>query len=119
MSVPLSDATSVAMLESMACGLPVLASDLPANREWLDDNEGLWVPAAGSERTPPPRWPRHCRRCGRTTTRAQRLGERNLELASGTTAGATRRWTRMAALYKRLLVEAARGTRRGAGRGGR
>jgi glycosyltransferase involved in cell wall biosynthesis len=42
-SVPESDATSVALLESMACGLAVVASDLPANREWLTD--------AGGERT--------------------------------------------------------------------
>lgn len=36
-SVPRSDATSVSVLESMACGLPVVASDLPANRHWLTD----------------------------------------------------------------------------------
>jgi glycosyltransferase involved in cell wall biosynthesis len=35
-SVPASDATSVAMLESMACALSVVASDLPANRPWID-----------------------------------------------------------------------------------
>ena len=34
-SVPVSDATSVSVLESMACGLAVLASALPANRDWL------------------------------------------------------------------------------------
>lgn len=42
-SVPTSDATSVAMLESMACGLAVVASDLPANRQWIDPE--LLVPA--------------------------------------------------------------------------
>lgn len=36
LSLPRSDATSVSLLESMACGLPVLASDLPANRQWID-----------------------------------------------------------------------------------
>lgn len=43
-SVPTSDATSVAMLESMACGLPVIASDLPANRQWIDPAGGWIVP---------------------------------------------------------------------------
>jgi glycosyltransferase involved in cell wall biosynthesis len=43
-SVPSSDATSVSMLESMACGLPVVASDLPANRRWIDAASGLLVP---------------------------------------------------------------------------
>jgi len=44
-SVPSSDATSVSMLESMACALPVVVSDLPANRAWVDANSGLTVPA--------------------------------------------------------------------------
>ncbi len=42
-SVPRSDATSVSVLESMACGLAVIGSDLPANRDWLDAR--LLVPA--------------------------------------------------------------------------
>lgn len=44
-SVPSSDATSVSMLESMACALPVVASDLPANRQWVEADSGLIVPA--------------------------------------------------------------------------
>jgi glycosyltransferase involved in cell wall biosynthesis len=43
-SVPTSDATSVSVLESMACGLPVIASDLPANRQWIDEQGGWIVP---------------------------------------------------------------------------
>src|SRR5690606_29809453 len=43
-SVPTSDATSVSVLESMACGLPIIATDLPANRQWIDDRGGWLVP---------------------------------------------------------------------------
>ena len=43
-SVPTSDATSVSVLESMACGLPIIATDLPANRQWITERGGWIVP---------------------------------------------------------------------------
>ena len=43
-SVPTSDATSVSVLESMACGLPIIATDLPANRQWVTERGGWIVP---------------------------------------------------------------------------
>jgi glycosyltransferase involved in cell wall biosynthesis len=42
-SVPTSDATSVSLLESMACGLAIVASDLPANRQWVVPEGGRLV----------------------------------------------------------------------------
>lgn len=45
-SVPSSDATAVSLLESMACGSFPVVTDLPANREWIEDGvSGLIVPA--------------------------------------------------------------------------
>ncbi len=42
-SIPTSDATSVSLLESMACGLPIIAADLPANRPWVDAAGGVLI----------------------------------------------------------------------------
>ncbi len=38
-----SDGTSISMLEAMACGRPVIVSDLPGNREWVTPNEVGWL----------------------------------------------------------------------------
>ncbi len=38
-----SDGTSISLLEAMACGCPVLVSDIPGNREWVDDGVQGWL----------------------------------------------------------------------------
>lgn len=38
-SIPSSDGTSVSLLEAMGCGLYPILSDLPANREWIEDGK--------------------------------------------------------------------------------
>jgi L-malate glycosyltransferase len=37
------DGSSVALMESMACGCPALVSDIPANLEWITDGEQGWI----------------------------------------------------------------------------
>jgi glycosyltransferase involved in cell wall biosynthesis len=41
-SIPNSDSSSAVMMESMACGVPVIASKIPQNDEW--DGFGIWTP---------------------------------------------------------------------------
>ncbi len=43
-----SDGTSISLLEAMATGLPVIVTDLPANREWVTEPENGYLAAAGS-----------------------------------------------------------------------
>jgi L-malate glycosyltransferase len=49
-SVPDSDGTPVSVLEAMACGVPVIASDLPSLREWITDGQnGLIIPPGDAD----------------------------------------------------------------------
>jgi len=37
------DGSSVSLMEALACGTPVLVSDIPANKEWVRDNVNGWL----------------------------------------------------------------------------
>ena len=45
-----SDGTSISLLEAMACGRPVLVSDIPGNREWVQQGENGWLFPEGDEK---------------------------------------------------------------------
>jgi glycosyltransferase involved in cell wall biosynthesis len=38
-----SDGTSVSLMEALGCGLPVVITDIPGNREWIADGEQGWL----------------------------------------------------------------------------
>lgn len=44
-----TEATSLSMLEAMACGKPVVVSSFPANLEWVQDGVNGWVFETGSD----------------------------------------------------------------------
>ncbi len=37
------DGSSVSLMEALACGLPCLVSDIPANQEWVREGENGWL----------------------------------------------------------------------------
>lgn len=38
-----SDGSSVSLMEALACGLPVIVSDIPGNREWVTEGDQGWL----------------------------------------------------------------------------
>jgi glycosyltransferase involved in cell wall biosynthesis len=100
-SVPASDATSVALLESMACGLAVVASDLPANREWLRGADDLLVSAGDAAALA-----RALQTLRKDDARAQQLGTINFERIERDGQRAAQ-MDAMAGLYRELLASGA------------
>jgi glycosyltransferase involved in cell wall biosynthesis len=37
------DGSSVSLMEALACGLPALVSDIPANKEWVSEEVNGWL----------------------------------------------------------------------------
>jgi glycosyltransferase involved in cell wall biosynthesis len=37
------DGSSVSLMEALACGIPCLVSDIPANMEWVIENKNGWL----------------------------------------------------------------------------
>jgi len=47
LSCSYSDGSSVSLMEAMAAGLPVVATDIPGNREWIEQGVNGWLCPAG------------------------------------------------------------------------
>ncbi len=44
-----SDGSSVSLMEALSCGLPVLVSDIPGNKEWITEGQEGWLFPDGDE----------------------------------------------------------------------
>lgn len=51
LSASRSDGSSVSLMEALACGLPALVSDIPANREWVQVGQQGWLFPVGDSAT--------------------------------------------------------------------
>ncbi|MFY3385300.1 glycosyltransferase [Paracidovorax sp. MALMAid1276] len=94
-SVPTQDATSVSVLESMACGLAVVATQLQANAQWLQP-DGL-VPAQDSAALA-----RALAHLAHDGAAAEATGQRNAALIQRE-GDRRQQMDRMDALYRELL----------------
>jgi glycosyltransferase involved in cell wall biosynthesis len=85
-------------LEALACGLPVVVTDVPANLEWVEDGiNGLVVPRQSSERLA-----EAIITLLQDEQRAQNMGKNNLKIALER-ADWDRNFAKLEEIYRRLV----------------
>jgi len=103
-TIPSLDATAVSLLEAMSCAKGIVASDLPSNREWIQDNEnGFIVPPRDADALAG----RIVSLIGDPALRG-RFGERSMAIAHDR-AGYTENMSRVEALCQQLVDRSRRG----------
>ena len=89
-----SDGSSVSLLEALASGLPVLVSDIPGNREWIEPGEAGWLFPDGDDAGPG----------GGDAARRPRARNPGGDAPRGARAGRTAR--QLARKFQKLLLDA-------------
>jgi glycosyltransferase involved in cell wall biosynthesis len=93
-----SDGTSVSLLEAMATGLPVIASNIPSNREWITEGVNGWLAQTDS---PSDFAAKMLRAAQLTTSERAAIADRNRQIAEDR-ADWDRNFPRLLALYEQL-----------------
>jgi L-malate glycosyltransferase len=106
-----SDGTSISLLEAMATGLPVVVTDIPSNREWVEEPENGWLAPAGSAEGMAARM---LRVANLTPQERQMISERNQRVVAER-ADWDKNFPRLLEMYECLTGYSARSRRRGFG----
>jgi glycosyltransferase involved in cell wall biosynthesis len=98
LTIPMSDATPVSLLEALACERPVVATDLPSVREWLGDlDAGSLVPVDDARATAGA----ISRVAARSAEEQSEIGRRGREIVQ-TRAGQDSNMAAVEAMYREL-----------------
>ncbi|MCI0449413.1 MAG: glycosyltransferase family 4 protein [Chlorobi bacterium] len=96
-SSSLSDGTSLSLLEAMACGMGLVVTDVPAIREWVNEENGLIV-----ERKNSPRFAKAMQTYYENRDLIKKHGERSSEIASSR-ADWDKNYLKLKEIYTKLL----------------
>jgi glycosyltransferase involved in cell wall biosynthesis len=98
LTIPMSDATPVSLLEALSCERPVVATDLPSVREWLGDlDPGSLVPVDDARATAGA----ISRVAARSAEEQSEIGRRGREIVQ-TRAGQDSNMAAVEAMYREL-----------------
>jgi len=95
-----SDGTSVSLLEAMACGKPVIVSDIPTNREWINNGINGFLAPVGDKET----FTQHILTLSSDNELQKEMGNRNYIIANER-ADWRKNLKKLREIYESILIE--------------